>query len=229
MRRRTDLQRQPTSQSDRLTDCQDGSADRSTDKDGQTTEKTDGHTRCADGNTDGCTDGQTRANQLGSVGSSRCRHGAPSEAISMDQPGEGKQLLPQRQYNCFSTPPPAQPVVVGLHVNFRVILLSYRRLITRRLGNLVTLPCYCLLVITATPLRRLRYAVTRAPLSRSLRDGSGRLGTGPGRTRQSKPLYIHARTNWLVRQWALLHGPARAGPRWVPGGQGLDRGKAIAH
>ena len=109
MRRRTDLQQQPTSQSDRLTDCQDGSADRSTDKDGQTTEKTDGQTRCADGNTDGCTDGQTRANQLGSVGSSRCRHGAPSEAISMDQPGEGKQLLPQRQYNCFSTQPPPAP------------------------------------------------------------------------------------------------------------------------
>ena len=107
MRRRTDLQQQPTSQSDRLTDCQDGSADRSTDKDGQTTEKTDGQTRCADGNTDGCTDGQTRANQLGSVGSSRCRHGAPSEAISMDQPGEGKQLLPQRQYNCFCTQPPS--------------------------------------------------------------------------------------------------------------------------
>ena len=146
----------------------------------------------------------------------------------MDQPGEGKQLLPQRQYNCFSTQPPAHGRG-SLHVNFRVILLSYRRLITRRLGNLVTLPCYCLLVITATPLRRLRYAVTRAPLSRSLRDGSGRLGTGPGRTRQSKPLYIHARTNWLVRQWALLHGPARAGPRWVSGGQELDRGKAIAH
>ena len=128
--------------------------------------------------------------------------------------------------------PPSPPPARGrgsLHVNFRVILLSYRRLITRRLGNLVTLPCYCLLVITATPLRRLRYAVTRAPLSRSLRDGSGRLGTGPGRTRQSKPLYIHARTNWLVRQWALLHGPARAGPRWVSGGQELDRGKAIAH
>ena len=127
---------------------------------------------------------------------------------------------------CFSTQPPAPAPARGhgsLHVNFRVILLSYRRLITRRLGNLVTLPCYCLLVITATPLRRLRYAVTRAPPSRSLRDGSGRLGTGPGRTRQSKPLYIHARTNWLVRQWALLHGPARAGPRWVSGGQELDR------
>ena len=158
----------------------------------------------------------------------------PSEAISMDQPGEGKQLLPQRQYNCFCTQPqPPAPAPArrrgSLHVNFRVILLSYRRLITRRLGNLVTLPCYCLLVITATPLRRLRYAVTRAPLSRSLRDGSGRLGTGPGRTRQSKPLYIHARTNWLVRQWALLHGPARAGPHWVSGGQELDRGMAIAH
>ena len=129
----------------------------------------------------------------------------------------------------FSTQPsPPARRRGSLHVKFRVIL-SYRRLITRRLGNLVTLPCYCLLVITATPLRRLRYAVTRAPLSRSLRDGSGRLGTGPGRTRQSKPLYIHARTNWLVRQWALLHGPARAGPRWVSGGQELDRGKAIAH
>ena len=128
----------------------------------------------------------------------------------------------------FSMQPPARRRG-SLHVNFRVILLSYRRLITRRLGNLVTLPCYCLLVITATPLRRLRYAVTRAPLSRSLRDGSGRLGTGPGRTRQSKPLYIHARTNWLVRQWALLHGPARAGPHWVSGGQELDRGMAIAH
>ena len=31
----------------------------------------------------------------------------PSEAISMDQPGEGKQLLPQRQYNCFCTQPPS--------------------------------------------------------------------------------------------------------------------------
>ena len=131
-------------------------------------------------------------------------------------------------FRFFHATPPARRRG-SLHVNFRVILLSYRRLITRRLGNLVTLPCYCLLVITATPLRRLRYAVTRAPLSRSLRDGSGRLGTGPGRTRQSKPLYIHARTNWLVRQWALLHGPARAGPRWVSGGQELDRGKAIAH
>ena len=92
--------------------------------------------------------------------------------------------------------------------------------------------CYCLLFITATPLRRLRHAVTRAPLSRSLRGGFGRLGTGPGSKMHmifNQPLYIHARTNWLVRQWALLHGPARAGPRWVPGGQELDRGKAIAH
>ena len=39
--------------------------------------------------------------------------------------------------------------------------------------------CYCLLFITATPLRRLRHAATRAPLSRSLRGGFGRLGTGP--------------------------------------------------
>ena len=92
----------------------------------------------------------------------------------------------------FSTQPsPPARRRGSLHVNFRVILLSYRRLITRRLGNLVTLPCYCLLVITATPLRRLRYAVTRAPLSRSLRDGSGRLGTGPGSTRQSKFTIIH--------------------------------------
>ena len=50
---------------------------------------------------------------------------------------------------------------------------------------------YCLLFITATPLRRQRYAVTRAPLSRSLRGGSGRLGTGPGRTRQSKLTIVH--------------------------------------
>ena len=34
----------------------------------------------------------------------------------MDQPGEGKQLLPQRQYNCFSTQPP-QPVVVGPYMS----------------------------------------------------------------------------------------------------------------
>ena len=27
----------------------------------------------------------------------------------MDQPGEGKQLLPQRQYNCFCTQPQPQP------------------------------------------------------------------------------------------------------------------------
>ena len=46
------------------------------------------------------------------------------------------------------------------------------------------------------------------------------------RGKANQPLYIHARTNRLVRQWALLHGPARAGPRWVPGGQELDRGKA---
>ena len=145
----------------------------------------------------------------------------------MDQPGEGKQLLPQRQYNCFCTQPPARRRG-SLHVNFRVILLSYRRLITRRLGNLVTLPCYCLLVITATPLRRLRYAVTRAPLSRCLRGGPGRLGTGPGRMRQSKLTIVHPCAHqWLVRQWALLHGLARAGPHWVPGGQELDRAKAM--
>jgi hypothetical protein len=35
----------------------------------------------------------------------------------MDQPGEGKQLLPQRQYNCFCTQPPAQPVVVGPYMS----------------------------------------------------------------------------------------------------------------
>ena len=93
-----------------------------------------------------------------------------------------------------AAPAPAPAPARGrgsLHVNFRVILLSYRRLITRRLGNLVTLPCYCLLVITATPLRRLRYAVTRAPLSRSLRGGFGRLGTGPGSKRQSKSTIMH--------------------------------------
>ena len=151
--RRTDLQQQPTSQSDRLTDCQDGSADRSTDKDGETTEKTDGQTRCADGNTDGCTDGQTRANQLGSVGSSRCRHGAPSEAISMDQPGEGKQLLPQRQYNCFSTQPQPQPqpVVVGPYMpNFEL----FYYLITS----------YCLLFIVYYSLPPPPYAACGMPL-----------------------------------------------------------------
>ena len=109
MRRRTDLQQQPTSQSDRLTDCQDGSADRSTDKDGQTTEKTDGQTRCADGNTDGCTDGQTRANQLGSVGSSRCRHGAPSEAISMDQPGKASNFCRSDSATVFARSPSPSP------------------------------------------------------------------------------------------------------------------------
>ena len=37
----------------------------------------------------------------------------------MDQPGEGKQLLPQRQYNCFSTQPQPQPqpVVVGPYMS----------------------------------------------------------------------------------------------------------------
>ena len=36
----------------------------------------------------------------------------------MDQPGEGKQLLPQRQYNCFCTQPPSpQPVVVGPYMS----------------------------------------------------------------------------------------------------------------
>ena len=151
----------------------------------------------------------------------------PSEAISMDQPGEGKQLLnvcersrESPNFRFFHATPPAAArrraswVPTCQFSSYFIILL------------LVTLPCYCLLVITATPFRRLRYAVTRAPPSRSLRDGSGRLGTGPGRTRQSKPF---ARTNWLVRQWALPHGPARAGPHWVSGGQELDRGKAIAH
>ena len=48
----------------------------------------------------------------------------------MDQPGEGKQLLPQRQYNCFSTQPPSpsppQPVVVGPYMsNFEHVTLPY--------------------------------------------------------------------------------------------------------
>ena len=50
---------------------------------------------------------------------------------------------------------------------------------------LVIVYCLLLLFITATPSRRLRYAVTRAPLSHSLRGGPGRLGTEPGCTRQS--------------------------------------------
>ena len=113
----------------------------------------------------------------------------PSEAISMDQPGEGKQLLPQRQYNCFCTQPSPSPspspwswVPTCQFSSYFIILL------------LVTLPCYCLLFITATPFRRLRYAVTRAPLSRSLRGGFGRLGTlgtGLGSKRQSKSTIIH--------------------------------------
>ena len=50
----------------------------------------------------------------------------------MDQPGEGKQLLPQRQYNCFSTqpqPPAPQPVVVGPYMSifelFYYLITSY--------------------------------------------------------------------------------------------------------
>ena len=141
----------------------------------------------------------------------------PDPGSSEPQGGRGKggkQLLPQRQYNCFSTQPPSpspepEPVVVGPYMsNFEL----FYYLITCNC-YLFIVYCYCLLFITATPLRRLRHAVTRAPLSRSLRGGPGRLGTGPGSTRQSKLTImhpcIHARTNWLVRQWALLHGPAR--------------------
>ena len=50
----------------------------------------------------------------------------------MDQPGEGKQLLPQRQYNCFCTPQPQpqpQPVVVGPYMSifelFYYLITSY--------------------------------------------------------------------------------------------------------
>ena len=35
----------------------------------------------------------------------------------MDQPGEGKQLLPQRQYHSFCTQPQPQPVVVGPYMS----------------------------------------------------------------------------------------------------------------
>ena len=54
----------------------------------------------------------------------------------MDQPGEGKQLLPQRQYNCFSTQPPPQPqpVVVGPYMSifelFYYLITSYHYLAT---------------------------------------------------------------------------------------------------
>ena len=50
---------------------------------------------------------------------------------------------------------------------------------------------------------------------------------GPRRMRQSKLTIVHSCAHWLVRQWALLHGLARAGPHWVPGGQELDRAKAM--
>ena len=63
----------------------------------------------------------------------------PSEAISMDQPGEGKQLLPQRQYN-FETvfprspQPQPQPVVVGPYMSifelFYYLITSYHYLAT---------------------------------------------------------------------------------------------------
>ena len=148
MRRRTDLQQQPTSQSDRLTDCQDGSADRSTDKDGQTTEKTDGQTRCADGNTDGCTDGQTRANQLGSVGSSRCRHGAPSEAISMDQPGKASNFCRSDSTTVFARNPPSPSswVPTSQFSSYFIILLLvivYCLLFTIHYRHPLTPPALC--------------------------------------------------------------------------------------
>ena len=135
-----------------------------------------------------------------------------------------QQLLPQRQYNCFCTQPPPQPpspwswvptCQISSYFIFLLLVIVYCLLFTIRYRH---------------PLRRLRYAVTRAPLSRCLRGGSGRLRTGPGRMRQSKLTIVHPCAHrWLVRQWALLHGLARAGPHWVPGGQELDRVKAIAH
>ena len=154
----------------------------------------------------------------------------PSEAISMDQPGEGKQLLnvcersresPNFRFFHATPPSPSSWVPTCQFSSYFIILL------------LVTLPCYCLLFITATPLRRLRYAVTRAPLSCCLRGGSGRLGNGPGRMRQSKLTPVHPCAHQLA---SAPMGPAprpangpRAGPHWVPGGQELDRGRAIAH
>ena len=128
-----------------------------------------------------------------------------------------------RFFHAAPQPPSPARGCGSLHVKFRA---RYTTLLVTTAYLLFTV--YCLLFITATPLRRLRYAVTRAPLSRCLRGGSGRLGTGPGRMRQSKLTIVHACAHqWLVRQWSLLHGLARAGPHWVPGGQELYQAKAM--
>ena len=137
----------------------------------------------------------------------------PSEAISMDQPGEGKQLLPQRQYNCFCTQPSPSPspspsswVPTCQFSSYFIILL----LVTTTLLLVTSMRDYFYFtasVIVYYSLPPPPYAACavplRAPLSRSLRGGAGRLGTRPGRTRQSKlttiHVYIRARTNWLVR------------------------------
>ena len=67
----------------------------------------------------------------------------------MDQPGEGKQLLPQRQYNCFCTQP--QPVVVGPYMS---IFELFYYLITS----------YCLLFIVYYSLPPPPYAACVMPL-----------------------------------------------------------------
>lgn len=68
----------------------------------------------------------------------------------MDQPGEGKQLLPQRQYNCFSTQPPQpQPVVVGPYMSifelFYYLITSYITLLlfTIHYRHPLTPPALC--------------------------------------------------------------------------------------
>ena len=59
----------------------------------------------------------------------------------MDQPGEGKQLLPQRQYNCFCTQPQPQPVVVGPYMSifelFYYLITSYITLLLVRQRNML--------------------------------------------------------------------------------------------
>ena len=67
----------------------------------------------------------------------------------MDQPGEGKQLLPQRQYNCFSTQPPSpQPVVVGPYMSifelFYYLITCYHYLLfTIHYRHPLTPPALC--------------------------------------------------------------------------------------
>ena len=126
----------------------------------------------------------------------------PSEAISMDQLTRGRQVTfaaatVQLFFHAAPAPSPWLWVPTCQISSYFIILL------------LVTTALLLVTSITATPLRRPRYAVnvTRGPLSRSLRGGSGRLGTGPGRTRQSKLIIIHPCAHQLAIASAPM-GPA---------------------